>query len=139
MAVLHWSVLPAARSRKKTWGLLIFLAVLLPAVTILYGFFGLFLAVLLLSLSLLPFFLRTHYEMNEDEIIVKKPYSRLRKDWSHFRSFYPDKSGVLLSPFSRPSRLENFRGVYILLGENRDEILRFVERKIAEVTEKESG
>jgi hypothetical protein len=138
MAVLCWSVLPAARSRKKTWGLLIFLGCLLPAITLLYGLFGLFLAVLLLSLSLLPFFFRTRYEMNEDGIIVKKPYSRLRKDWSHFRSFYPDKSGVLLSPFSKPSRLENFRGVYILLGENRDEILRFVERKIAEVTGTES-
>jgi len=132
MAVLRWSILPAKKSRKKTWGLLVFLGVFLPAITLFYGFFGLFLAVLLLSLSLLPFFLRTRYELNEDEVIVKKPYSRVRKEWSHFRSFYPDKNGVLLSPFVKPSRLENFRGVYILLGEDRDEVLRFVERKIAE-------
>ena len=45
---------------------------------------------------------------------------------------------LIISPFSKPSRLENFRGVYILLGENRDEILDFINRKIMEVSARES-
>ncbi len=139
MSVLRWSVLPIKRSRKKTWGLLIFLAGFLPAVYLVYGLFFFCLGVLLLGLSLLPFFLRTKYEFNEDGIAVKKPYSKIRKQWSHFRSFYPDKNGVLLSPFTNPSRLENFRGVYILLGQNRGEILDFIERKVTETNSRESG
>lgn len=45
---------------------------------------------------------------------------------SMFRSFYPDKRGVLLSPFTRPSRLENFRGVYVRYDGNKDEVDAFV-------------
>ncbi len=70
---------------------------------------------------------------------MKKPYSRLKREWSHFRSFYPDKNGVLLSPFAKPSRLENFRGVYILFGENKDEILDFIRMRITKVHAGESG
>jgi len=138
MAVLRWSVLPARKSRKKTWGLLIFLAGFLTVLHLFYGIFFLCLAIILLLLSLLPFFLKTKYEMNEEGIAVRKPYSRFTKGWSQFRSFYPDKNGVLLSPFRKPSRLENFRGVYILFGENRAEILEFVQRKIKEADATES-
>lgn len=138
MSVLRWSVLPAKKSRKKTWGLLTFLTGFLIAVYLLYGLLVFCLATLLLSLSLLRFFLRTEYELNENGIIVKKPYRRITKEWSHFRSFYPDKNGVLLSPFAKPSRLENFRGVYVLLEEQRDEILDFIKRKIMEVQSRES-
>ena len=138
MPVLRWSVLPAKKSRKKTLGLLIFLVGFLTAVYFYYGLFPSLLALLLLGLSLLPYFLRTEYELNEDGIFVKKPYSKIKKEWSHFRSFYPDKNGVLLSPFSKPSRLENFRGVYILLGNNRNEILEFIKRKITEANSEES-
>ena len=53
------------------------------------------------------------------------------KLWSDFRSFYADRNGVLLSPFARPSRLENFRGVYVRFGRsNRDEIRDFIRRKV---------
>lgn len=138
MSVLRWSVLPAKKSRKKTWGLFIFLAGFLPALYFFYGIFFVCLAAVLLLLSLLPFFLRTRYELNENGIMVRKPYSKFKKEWSQFRSFYPDKSGVLLSPFARPSRLENFRGVYILFGERRNEILDFIRRKVMEVNSTES-
>ena len=53
------------------------------------------------------------------------------KPWSDFRSFYADRNGVLLSPFARPSRLENFRGVYVRFGDSkRHEILDFIQRKV---------
>ncbi|KPJ60450.1 MAG: hypothetical protein AMJ46_06850 [Latescibacteria bacterium DG_63] len=138
MSVLRWSVLPARRSKKKTWGLLIFLGVFLTLLYIFYGMFASGLAILLLGVSLLPFFLKTQYELNEDGLIVKKPYSRMKKEWSHFGSYYPDKNGVLLSPFSKPSRLENFRGVYILFGDRKDEILTFIKRKVGAQKPKES-
>ena len=138
MSVLRWSVLPARKSKKKTWGLLIFLGVFLTLLYIFYGMFASGLAILLLGVSLLPFFLKTQYELNEDGLIVKKPYSRMKKEWSHFGSYYPDKNGVLLSPFSKPSRLENFRGVYILFGDRKDEILTFIKRKVGAQKPKES-
>jgi hypothetical protein len=138
MAPLRWSVLPAKKSPRKTWAVVLFLSALLTAVYLLYGPFAVALGAALLILSLLPFFLKTKYEFNDDGFVVKKPYSSLRKEWSNFRSYYPDKNGVLLSPFAKPSRLENFRGVYIMFGGKKDEILEFIEKKIARVTETES-
>ena len=44
--------------------------------------------------------------------------------------YYVDKSGVLLSPFIRPSRLENFRGLYVRFAGNKDEVMRIVSERI---------
>jgi hypothetical protein len=41
-----------------------------------------------------------------------------------------DKNGVLLSPFAGRSRLENFRGVYVRFGQNKDQVVNFVRSKI---------
>jgi hypothetical protein len=135
MSVLRWSVLPAKKSPKKTWAVVIFLSVFLAVVYFLYGAFAVVLGALLLVLSLLPFFLRTKYEFNEDGLMVKKPYSRVKKEWSQFRSYYPDKNGVLLSPFAKPSRLENFRGVYIMFGDQKEAVLEFIEARISKASE----
>ncbi len=133
MSVLRWSVLPAKKSPRKTWAVVIFLSVFLTVVYFFYGFFAVVLGLVLLALSLLPFFLRTKYEFNEEGFVVKKPYSRVRKEWSSFRSYYTDKNGVLLSPFAKPSRLENFRGVYIMFGDEKKAVLEFIEMKIPTV------
>jgi len=53
--------------------------------------------------------------------------TRYRFDHEGVRNFYPDPNGVLLSPFSTPSRLENFRGIYLRFGDNRREVLAYLE------------
>jgi hypothetical protein len=55
----------------------------------------------------------------------------LNKDWSQFRSCYPDKNGILLSPFAHPSRLENFRGLYLMFEGNRDAVTACVKGRLA--------
>jgi hypothetical protein len=50
--------------------------------------------------------------------------------WTQFRSFYPDPNGVLLSPFAHPSRLENFRGIYLRYHGQADQVLRIVAERI---------
>ena len=71
------------------------------------------------------------YELYENQLVVTAPLYRLIKPWDVFRSFYVDNNGVLLSPFAKPSRLENFRGVYVRFGENRSEVLDFIREKIS--------
>ena len=88
------------------------------------------LAVLILFGSLAGFYFPTRYYFYNDHLIVKTTLQALRKEWSQYRSFYPDKHGVLLSPFARPTRLENFRGLYIKFAGNRDKVLEIVRSKI---------
>lgn len=88
------------------------------------------LGVLILFGSLTGFYFPSRYIFYNDHLIVKSTVQTLRKDWSLFRSYYPDKNGVLLSPFARPTRLENFRGTYIKFERNRDRVMEIVRDKI---------
>jgi len=85
-----------------------------------------FFALLLFNAALSSFFFPTRFTITEEKVIIKYMFTSQEKDMSMFRSFYPDKRGVLLSPFTRPSRLENFRGVYVRYDGNKDEVDAFV-------------
>lgn len=81
--------------------------------------------------SLSPFFLPTYYELDNEKVKVKFFFNTKEKEWNMFKSFYVDKNGVLLSPFEKPSRLENFRGLYVRFNQNKEEVVDFVKSKIA--------
>ena len=129
--VLRWSTHPAKRSAKISilvilllfviW-LLVYLTTFSPLLTVL--------SVVIMLGSLSPFFLPTYYELDEKKVRVKFFFNTKEKEWSTFRSFYVDKNGVLLSPFEGPSRLENFRGLYVKFNQNREEVVDFVKSKI---------
>ncbi|MGB8656878.1 MAG: hypothetical protein WCE90_03725 [Candidatus Zixiibacteriota bacterium] len=129
--ILKWSAHPAKKRTLVSISVLVFLLVIwiLVYVTTLSVFFtGLSVVILLGSLS--SFFLPTYYELDETKVKIKYFFSTREKEWSLFRSFYVDKNGILLSPFEKPSRLENFRGLYLRFDQNKDEVVDFVRSKI---------
>jgi hypothetical protein len=85
--------------------------------------------------SLAKFYLPTKYRLSDKRIMVKSTTQTVYKNWSQYRSFYPDRNGVLLSPFVRPSRLENFRGLYLIFENNKKDVIRFVENHIGKTTD----
>jgi len=95
-----------------------------------YSFLLTALAVLILFGSMSGFYFPTRYFFYDDHLAVKTTIQTLKKDWKQYRSFYPDKNGVLLSPFGRPSRLENFRGLYIKFAGNRERVMEIIRSKI---------
>ena len=88
------------------------------------------LSVVIMLGSLSSFFLPTHYELDQKRVRIKFFLTKREREWSAFRSFYVDKNGVLLSPFAKPSRLENFRGVYVRFNRNKDQVVDFVKSRI---------
>jgi hypothetical protein len=89
------------------------------------------LAMIILVGSLAGFFFPTVYKFYEGHVEVRYTVSSVKREWSQFRSFYPDRNGVLLSPFATPSRLENFRGVYLRFGRcERSRVLEIIKSKI---------
>jgi len=89
------------------------------------------LALVVLFASLARFYFPTSYRLSDRRITVKTVTQTLHKDWSHYRSCYVDKNGILLSPFTRPSRLENFRGLFLLFAGNREEVTAFVRARLS--------
>ncbi|UCG60495.1 MAG: hypothetical protein JSV52_09170 [Candidatus Zixiibacteriota bacterium] len=93
------------------------------------------LALIVLFASLAKFYLPTRYRLTDKRLMVKSTTQTIYKNWSQYRSFYPDRNGVLLSPFLSPSRLENFRGVYLIFEQNRDDVVRFVESHVGQAAD----
>jgi hypothetical protein len=124
--LLRWRYHPV---RDGGWRLVTVLAFLvgIPAlVGWLYGPFFIVLALIILSGSLGTYFLPTEYVFYAGGVETKFLGVTRRFTWEQFRSFYPDRNGVLLSPFAAPSRLENFRGLFVRANRNRDAILAIV-------------
>ncbi|MEK7448480.1 MAG: hypothetical protein AAB019_03245 [Planctomycetota bacterium] len=130
-AGIEWSVHPLKKNPTNSVLLVLFLVLLLVLVYLAFeNIVFVFVSAVLLAVSLLKFFLPTSYVFTESEIKVSGPLGKTVRNWAVFKSFYPDKNGVLLSPFSEKNRLENFRGIYLLLGDDREPVLKFIEAKI---------
>ena len=92
-----------------------------------------FLAGLILFVGLSTFFFPTTYIVDSNKVTIKYLFSAKERNLSAFRACYPEKRGILLSPYLSPSRLENFRGFYLRYGkDNKAEIDRFIERLMEE-------
>ncbi len=129
--LLTWRSIPAKRDRRVT-ALVSLVVIGLPVVLgIWYGPFYGVLALLILGGSLSSFFLPTDFSLTDKSIARRYLGVEHKRTWGEFRSYYPDKNGVLLSPFPRPSRLENFRGMYVRFEGNRDRVLAIIQNHIA--------
>jgi hypothetical protein len=136
---LEWTCHPVKRNPWKSVAvsaLILFFAILVWIGTESRLFTSLSIVILLLSLS--KFYLPTGYKLTEKRIYVKSLTQTLVKEWKIYRSFYPDKNGVLLSTFAEPSRLENFRGLYLLFENNRDQVVEFVRNRMTLQSEQAS-
>ena len=128
---LAWTVHPSRTKPVVTISVSLFvLAVTLVIFLSTNSLWMTLLALVILYASLAKFYFPTKYTLSESGIVIKTTTQTLEKEWSLYRSCYPDKNGILLSPFVEPSRLENFRGLFIMFSGNRDEVTAFVKDQI---------
>ncbi len=129
--VIRWSTHPVKRNTKISVLVILFLFVVWVLVYLTtFSLLLTLLSVVIMLGSLSPFFLPTYYELDNKKVKVKFFFNTKEREWNMFRSFYVDRNGVLLSPFDRPSRLENFRGLYVRFNQNKDQVVDFVKSKI---------
>lgn len=129
--LLSWSTHPAKARPVVTMLVVIFLLIL-AGVVYLLTFSAIFtvIAALVLYGSLTQYFTKTTFEFTDTKVRVKYVVNKIEKEWKQYRSYYPDKNGVLLSPFTSPSRLENFRGLYLRFAGNKEQVMEIVRQKI---------
>jgi hypothetical protein len=80
--------------------------------------------------SLSSFLLPTSYRLTEESVEVRSLGVSRARPWKEMRRMTVDKTGVFLSPFERRSWLEAYRGVRLLFGGNRDQVVAFVEAHV---------
>jgi len=92
-----------------------------------------YLGILVFTISLLPYFIPTKYEFFNDKIIITYLFIKVEKNYSDFGCYYADKKGVMLSTFTKPRRLDNFRGQSIRFSKNqteKEELFKLLDEKV---------
>jgi hypothetical protein len=76
--------------------------------------------------SLHGYFFTASYSLSDQGVEIKGPFGTQRREWGRFKSFWVDPKGVSLSPFTKRSWLEHYRGMRLLYSDNKDEAEEFV-------------
>lgn len=139
---LRWSVWPA---RERPWAALVLIASTVVLGALIAKGTGdrvLGIAAPLFVLGSLGSFLgRTEYRLTPEAIEVRTLGVVRTRPWTEMRRATVDRSGLFLSPFEKRNWLEAYRGVRLLFGGNRDQVVAFVEtrlRRSVEVADKPS-
>jgi hypothetical protein len=136
-STLAWTVHPVKRQPLVSGAVTVF--VVLIAIVV-FGWtqslWFMILALVIMLGSLAKFYFPTGYKLSNRGVTVRTTTQKLFKEWSIYRSCYPDKKGILLSPFAEPSRLENFRGLFVMFEGNGEQVTAFCKEQITRANKK---
>ncbi|MGE5179403.1 MAG: hypothetical protein ACM3PF_09945 [Bacteroidota bacterium] len=88
-------------------------------------------APLFVLVSVSSFLLPTRYRLTPDAVEVRSLGVVRARPWSEMKRFEQDDAGLFLSPFEKRSWLDAYRGVRLTLGGNRDQVVAFVQARVA--------
>ncbi|MGQ9464549.1 MAG: hypothetical protein ACUVQ4_02430 [bacterium] len=135
---MNWRVHPAKANITKTVVSLVFLCIFLLLVAVIYGIPWALLGIIFLFVSLYSYYFPTTYQITEDKVIIKTIFTTTKRNLSEFKKVYFGKNGILLSPFKHKTFLNNFRGVFLLLPEDREEIIKYFKERYNPDTKSET-
>lgn len=129
---LCWTAHPA---KKRPRDVALVVAVLfLTAGAVLTSFesvFFTFLAVVIVVVSVGQFLFPTRYRLDDRGIEERRFGLARRRAWGDLRRVQVGKDAALVSPFSRPSWLDRYRGFWLLFdGADREAVIGELRRRI---------
>lgn len=92
-------------------------------------------ALIVLLLMVLPYYLPMTYILTAEEVIKKMPFFRQKRRWEEFRRYDTSKNAIKLYTMSHVSRLDNYRSLLIICPNNHDRVLEIIQRKISNEAE----
>ena len=131
---LRWTVHPLRHEPPVKTALLVLIILGVPVLVALAfetPAFG-FLAAVLLTASMSRYFAPTRYALLQEHVLIAHLGARRTTPWGRIRRHAVLPDGVFLSPFVRPHRLDPFRGCFLRYRDNRDEVIAYVEARLAD-------
>lgn len=137
--LFSWQSFPLKDYPKKSVFLIAFLFVMSYAVytyvviPLAIPIFFYYLGLTLFLLELSPWFVPTSYEFFDYKFRVIYPFYKVEKRYDDFKAFYADKTGIMLTPYVRPSRMDRFRGQSLRFSRTKaekEQLLTFLTTKI---------
>jgi hypothetical protein len=133
LPTLTWRVFRAKETPRRTVLTVAFILLILAIVAVSYRDpLWVLLALVVLFLALNGYFLPTTYTFDRRGITTDKLLFRYTRRWNEFRSFFRTTGGIVVSPFTTWSYLDNFRGVHLLLPEDSEPILAYLAQRLPE-------
>lgn len=71
------------------------------------------LAVVILLVSVAPFWLPTHYQIDDEGVEARRLWTTRRRSWADLRRAQIGPGAALVSPFARPTWMDRHRGVLL--------------------------
>jgi len=123
---LEWTSFPFIERPKTSIlvvSFIIFIAVIMWYIAVISWDMPIFyvIGVIAFTFDLLPYFIPTSYQFNDEKIVITYWLIKIERKYSDFRCFYADKRGVMLSTFTKPGRLDRFRGQSIRFSKSAEE------------------
>ncbi len=123
---ISWQVHRAREQPVKTVLVSFFILLFLLFALFSFGPALMLVALIVLSVATHTYFIPITYRMNARGITIDKKIFSYTYEWSRFRRFFLTSGGVVLSPFSKKTFLDNFRGVHLLLPANPAPVLEYL-------------
>ena len=138
--LISWNIFPLFEKPVRSIGVLLFLIILSFLVyeetaSLIWVLFS----ILILIFSLRQYFLPTCYILYDEQIVCRCLCYQRKVRWEQLKNYFIDKNGVLLSPFQKPTRLENFRGLYLIGANQKPEVMALIKEKINQFNTKKNS
>lgn len=91
------------------------------------------LALFVLLFALNRFYFPSRFVINREGISAHYPFKRQRYCWKDIHRFVDDKYGGYFSTSKRSSRMDAYRGMNILFGQQREDVIKLIREHIREV------
>jgi hypothetical protein len=126
-ATLEWSVHPVRRGKGRlalTLGTMAAFGAMVYIMTA--SWYWVAFSVGIFFISLARYFFRSSYTLSPEGVTARLPLGTVQRSWTDFASWRTHPTGVFLSPYRRPTRLESFRGLFLLTDGHRDRVVRYI-------------
>lgn len=141
MLLAHWTAHPAKR-RPRDLALVIAVLFLTTGAVLasLESLFLTALAAVFLVAAIAPFLFPTHYTLTDQGISERRLFRTRSRRWQDLRRLQVGPGAALVSPFARPSMLDRYRGIVLLLdGADRETIITLLRSHVPGQQQKDSA
>lgn len=130
-----WTAHPARhRHRDLALVVAVFFLTLGATLTAFKSLFLTGLAGTILIVGVASFLFPTRYRLTDSGVEARSLVRRKFRKWSDLRRYTIGSGAALVTPFSRPSWMDRYRGIMLLLdGADRDRVIAVLDERVGEV------
>ena len=126
---LSWTVFKLGEQPAKGAVAGFFLVCFIAFTLYVFGILLALVALLVFATALNTWYLPVTYTLDRTGVTINKRVFSYTYPWEQFRRWFSTSNGVVLSPFSRKTFLDTFRGVHLLLPPDPKPVIEYLLRR----------